>query len=268
MTRMGGLQVDQNARALTNSFQQSPSGTAPIDTTSASGPTFISCGSPVQYSQFIQKITAIVDNKVYMRQMRVRGVMFNQSNTPIYVHRFKFVVKKNIPLSEYTNFGQLFGANIPGTPINQPLVDYTTSNTAQRYLKFLGTKYIHMNCGALRRFTINRKWRTPKVVTNEIEGDLLNYFALKGQVVYAFKVIPSLLINTTGTFPNQTLGTPFFGSWCLLFRVVDYTSGYQIGLNDPNSTYSPVTLNPATQRSYTPMDQQWASQSISGNASG
>lgn len=269
---MNGLQVFQTTRSLTNKFQQSPAGTLPIATTTASGPTFISCGSASQYYDMINALSLSADDvKVYMRQIRVLGVMCNNSNTPIFVQRTKFVARKNIPQSEFSNFGALFNSNpdpTNPTPINEPMIDYTTSNTAQRYLKYLGVKYMKMPCGSMRKIKLMKKWRTPKLITRDIEGDYTKYFMLKGQVVYGFKVIPFIVPHPIGTFPSQDFTNHSWGSWLLTFRIAEYYSAYQMGRNDPNSSFVPQGLSGATARYPAPTDQQFANQSISGNTGG
>lgn len=270
---MNGLQVFQTSRSFTNYFQQNPTGTPSRTTATASGPTYINCGSAFQYLDIINAVQASApeDLKIYMRQLRVMGVMCNNSNTPVYVQRIKFVVRKNIPQSEFTNFGALLTANADPTnptPIAEPLVDYTVSNTAQRYLKFLGTKYFKMPCGSMRKFKMNKKWRAPKLITKDIEGDFTKYFALKGQVVFAFKVIPFIQPIQVGTFPTQAYENHSWASWLLTFRVVDYYSAYAMGLNDPKNTFVPQGLAAGSTRVAVPTDQQFVQQSISGNASG
>lgn len=269
VTKMNGLQVYQQSKYYGNQFLQQPAGTQPVNPNAGggSGPTVITICTPNQFKDWLDfipvGITAL-DTKVYIRQLRLRGVMCNNSNTPIYVERLKFVVRKNIPTDEFTSYAGLFTAD--GNPSTvDPLVDITTANTAQRYLKWLGKKIVYMPCGSMRSFKLNKKWAAPKLVNRQIEGDPTVYFALKGEFGYAFKVTPFIQTQYSGTPATASAVGGVWGSWLLNFKVMEYYSGYQLGNNDPKSSYVAHTIIANSSRLFVPSDQQFTNQSTSGS---
>lgn len=231
---MNGLQVRQIESQDFSQFKQPPGGTSFVtpDAQPLAAPIYISNYRPNQLAAAMTAPT--LDSKIYLRQQKVNGVFTNQSNTPVYITMLRGVVRKNIPQTEFSSWNAIF-ANQAISP-NTPIMAVTTSQIAQRYIKFISTKVKYMPSGAMRKFKLNKKFYTPKLINTEIEVDTLNYFAIKGSQVLMLKVTPVPRLHYSGTPPGNTPTGQSWGSWDINARWVTYTSFYVNGLNDPTST--------------------------------
>jgi hypothetical protein len=254
---MNGLQVVQTEFVAQTAFLQSAPGTAP--NTPTGGIIITTCMEPANLLSAMTQINSGInlpsgpnvgvlledDQKFYLRQYKSTGFLQNISNTPLYLKRITFYVRKNIAISDYPNYASLLQDG--SILINNPLAEITTGNNAQRLLKFGKTKWIHMPCGAIRRYKINTKYYSPKVISKNVEANT-QYLATKYTKGYFWKVIPCVNQHYTGTLPNINLAGSAWASWLVACRGVDYVSGYVQGYNDPRSYFNPVALPSSATR--------------------
>lgn len=110
------------------------------------------------------------DAKVYLRQSKKDYYIHNNAE-PCYIKVTRFRVRKNISVSDFASYTALLNrdAAIQTTTYAQPL---TTSNAAQRYLKFGKTRLIKLNQGALHHLKMNAKFGC-KLVDENVEANTL-----------------------------------------------------------------------------------------------
>lgn len=243
---MNGLQVVQTEYITQTAFYQSAPGVAPV--TPAQGPMITVCMDPGNLRAAMNQIGSDLvneDAKFFLRQYKSYGIIQNISNTPIYLKRTSFRVRKSIAFADYANYNEILldGAVLP----YNPLAEITTGNPAQRLLKFGKVKWMYMPCGAMRRYKLNTKFYSPKAISKDVEGNTL-YLANRHTKGYFWKVIPCVNQHFTGTLPNITLAGQAFGSFLVALRGIDYISGYVQGNNDPRTFFNPVALPSATTR--------------------
>ncbi|AMH87750.1 putative capsid protein [Pacific flying fox faeces associated circular DNA virus-7] len=258
---MNGLQVRQVGIFQSYSFSQTPSGTVSVLPSSDANavPIIIQNQSPSQLSSFINSIAATTDTKVYIRQVYMKGVYYNNSNTPIIMYRYSFRFRKNVATADFASINAILTRDNPN--INDPLVNPFTSQIAQRLMKFGRVKAQYMACGAMGTFKLNNKYYNPKLVNQETEGDSVNYLAMAGNKCYMFKCTPVPIAHFAGaTTPVTILGTSW-GSWSVSFNYMSYVSGYVIGQNNPVTTYVPPFIPTQTNKYFIFSDQTGKPQS-------
>lgn len=209
-------------------------------------PIFFRTMDPQTLNELLSTTTIQQDAKFFLRQFKVTGVYYNNSNTPIYIKRTSFRVRKNIAKSDYLTYTALLTDQ--SIPIQEPLVEITTGNPAQRHLKFGKVKWQYMPCGAMRKFKINTKFRSPKAVSQDVEGNPA-YLATKWTKGYIFQCIPAPRTHFTGGVLEPTFTGYTWGSFLVPFRYINYVSGYVLGRNDPDTSLNLTSL-PATGSQY------------------
>lgn len=240
---MNGLTVVQSAGTTSMYFLNEATQTpAQPD----QNPIFFRTMDPQVLSELLESTVPTQDSKFFLRQYKTTGVYYNNSNTPIYIKRTSFRVRKNISKSDYQTYTALMTDQ--AIPVTQPLVEITTGNPAQRFMKFGKVKWQYMPCGSMRKFKLNTKFRSPKAISRDVEGNPL-YLATKWTKGYMFQCIPVPRTHFTGGVLDPTFTGYTWGSFLVPFRYINYVSGYVLGRNDPSTTLNLNTL-PGTGSQY------------------
>lgn len=186
--------------------------------------------------------TPLSDEKYFLRQQKLQMVWSTPDALPIMIRATYFFVRKNIAISEFSSLDSILIASSPDISTGFTLP--TTSNTAQKYIKFGKTKIFHLDRSRNRVITLRTPKYSSKKITREIEGNpnLLATPLTRGIIfqVYGSPVHNRAANTASGFYPlssNPITGIGWSGYSCSLITNL-YTSFYQIGINDPSSTFS------------------------------
>lgn len=203
------------------------------------------CGDPNWMGDNITATsnTSATDAKVFLRQTSNDVYWKSHGSTPGWLKLTWFRVRKAIPATSFSNFSlllqdQAFDLQNWGIPA-------TLGSGACRYLKWMKTKLIRVNPGGFGHFKMNRKYRSPKMVTKEVDGTL-TYLATPLTFGVIAQYIPTPRTGYTGigvagnapVSAAQIIPNPY----SLAFFTVEKTTMYTMQDNDPNFTL--VALNP------------------------
>ena len=257
---MNGLQVLQTTEYYWATT--APATTAPAGYRQTAGVTDMSICNPLYLKNDIWDPSPMSsDAKLFFRQEKLTGMIYNNSPSNIFVDLYYMVARKNILRAEYGSIEALLSDN--AVAVNWWLTSPTTSNTAQRYLKFLRHKRFIMKTGAIRKFSFrSKKYPANKQISQDVEGNGL-FLGIKGFTQWCFvKMTPppfTYYNNTTTQFD----GSPTLQSATAHFVLSRYTSWYRLGNNDPSSVYSkdfgvPASLFTSDGHVWTETTQQYA----------
>ena len=153
--------------------------------------------------------------------------------------------RRNILKSEFPGLQNLLQDN--AIAVNWWLTNVTTSNTAQRYLKFGKHKRFIMRSGHLRKFSLrSKKYAANKQISQDVEGNS-QYLGTKYWTKWCFiKATPApwTYYNTAATPPSID-PSPIVQPVQLNMVLSRYTAWYQVGQNNPTSVYSKDFGTPA-----------------------
>lgn len=239
--KMGGLQVEQTteyypiSNYLNNVTQQRQ--TVPVGYVTVCDPTFI--------NETIIKLAA-TDEKFYFRQEKLTGMMHNQSACDVFVDLQYIHCRRNILKGEFPTLGNLLQDNAISPAYW--LTNVTSSNTAQRYLKFGKHKRFIMRSGHLRKFSLrSKKYPGNKQISQDVEGNSL-FLGTKYWTRWCWiKCTPApwTYYNTVSNPPTID-PSPIVQPVQLNVVLSRYTAWYQVGVNNPASVYSKDFGVPAT----------------------
>jgi len=187
---------------------------------------------------------ATLDTKFYLKQVKNYGIITNNSNVPIRLMRMSCVSRMAIPFSEQPNINQMLNQDTYDCSITW-LGPITTSNRAQRYLKFLKTKYYSLQPMQMLPFKMNKKWKNSRLINKDKEGDDANYLTNKGQLIYYWKIIPNIQ-QYHGTAAGQVSGIGPAEFSVNVAGTVYLTYRYP-GQNDPQTSISEVPMPTAAE---------------------
>lgn len=244
MTKMGGLQVHQVDDNVT---QSNVSPTMQYPGHFASIAQFEVC-TPASLAGLFTG----VDNKYYLRQQKITVYSYNNSNTAVFLKIHYMRPRKQIPISQFSNINSIltFGGIVTQTW----LTSITTSNNAQRWLKFGKIKTIMLKPGAYKRWSLKSPKYGARLVNGEVEVNVA-YLASHISKFAIVKVIPAPIIAAT---PNGAIG-PFVevgttaAQYFVKHLVSEYTSFYQLGNNDPATFYTDNIVVPPNLTNIKPM---------------
>lgn len=232
---MNGLQVNVvgSAQAVA---QPQPTNAAPTPITASSF--YWTCYDPISiHAAIIATGATYVDQKYYLRQCKTYGMIYNHSNEDVWIHTIKMYFRTRIDSADYANVNAILNQ---ATSINAGVTwdaPLTTSNVAQKLLKFGKSKYRKVLAGKTIRFRIGRKWKSPKMIDNAREADPA-YISNKGTMVYYCKVVPTIAGYSAAAngVPSQ-VGPQAFN---VLSTAYSYVSLYQVGLNNPQAYFTEI----------------------------
>jgi hypothetical protein len=242
-TRLNGLKVNQYEDSQSSYFLQPPEPSPLVypDVSPTAVPMVATLGSPFFNFRTIGVFAGSTssDAKVYIRQRKISGILTNHTNSPVYVQRISFWVRKNINASEYPSIYSILTTDTPSG--RNPGMALTTSANAQRLLKFGKTKVYYMPCGSMRRFKLNQKYYAPRLYNQDIENDYEKYSFLRGNKGYIFRVQPMPMTNYSGPTSNPLVVGTYWNNWNVSIRMTYYASCYLNGDNNPTSLFTPWT---------------------------
>lgn len=244
VARTNGLIVEQTAIAFSmNSFAQfanpvfNPSNAIQV----------ITCMAPADIAGFVGRLTPTTDSKCMIRQNKMDLYMHNETNTPIWLKATYFRCKKAISAAEFPNWTSLLEAQ--AIPSGNYCAAVTTSNVAQRYLKFGKTKLKTIPAGHIYHMKLNCKYGA--LTTTQEDWADTSLLGTKMTCGVILKVIPPphLWYNNAPASATTYMQVPTPQGWKLTIIGMEYVSGYSNGLTNPNSTYYtlPTPTTPATQ---------------------
>lgn len=243
VTKMQGLKTLQNFNTVClNAYANLPNdlGTVgPTYTGPISDPLVVMVNDPAILRIFMQSnLGMLADDKGYLRQYKVWTMMRNSLNVDLMVQVLYFRVRKNVTADSWSSMLQLFGSNayVLG---EYPYFKPTLSNDAQRYLKFGKTKYIYLPPNRTRRISMGVKYRQPRLVTRDVEGNP-QYLATgisKGYLIIPMPVpvgrqLSSTVIQPVAPYPSPVRLEIFTGF---------YISGYEFD-GEANNPENVVTV--------------------------
>lgn len=233
MTKMNGLQVWQayssgNFNNINNNTSESGA------TFSHNGYTFtfFNC-SPTGLTPVFAAATDD-DQKFYLRQMKQDVYLANTSNEPCYISMVHFRVKRNISYSQWSSMSQLLAADA-FTAANG-LATVTSGNPAQRYLKFGKHKLIKLsgNYGTYH-FKMNQKYGN-RAISQNLEGSQ-SFLATTMSTGWILKILPLPHPYWSGTLPNRQFTGNTMSQFNITWHSNTYVSWYDVGVNDPHTTF-------------------------------
>lgn len=239
VTRMNGLQVVQttNYSVITNANTFTNPPTPNLN----SGITYFEVATPLSLATTMFS-GAQLDDKFYFRQQKIKGYVYNHSNAPVLLEWQYMTSRRNISIAEYPTLFDILGSR--GPSVADALIEVTTSNNAQRYMKFMKKKSYILNPNRMRRFTLRSIKTANKQVSRDTEGNGAflgtKYFS---RFVHC-KISPVPLLYRGNVPPNASFIGTDFGPFAVQFMYTYYTSWYKVGQTDPTSLYADQVANP------------------------
>ena len=246
------LQVYQIQYTNPYTFNQSPNGTAPINVNATP---FVSVGP--QPGALMAAINALLSTaqpaqpttnnvKVFLRQYKTNGMVTNTGNCDVHLRIIRFKVRKLISSNDYGSINTLLQS---GTPTLSALgyASLTTSQTAQRHLKFTTTKVKILRAGQTMRYKYGIKYRAPKMITKDQEADSAYLLSPMNRGII-FQMLPGFVSYGSSATGPVTGGAPV--PIALQFNEIDYYSMYFNGITQPQSQFTPATPPSSTYQGF------------------
>lgn len=237
---MNALQVHQAQSFVSMNNQNSLSGTPP-NSVGVNGTQIFTVGDPADLQQAFSSLFGALpqDYKVFLRQQKLYVIGHNHGLEPFLVTMVHFRVRRQICGDDFSNYTNLFqNQSISMQSWNAVK---TTSNPAQRYLKFTKTKKKIVNPNQMIKFKIS----TPRYRGRPVSGDVeLNTLYIGTKITRGVLIhvdpIPQPFITGTGTSGNYVVTSVCPALYQLNLHLNMYTSMYGMGFNDPQSLLADI----------------------------
>lgn len=233
VSKMNGLKVftQNNNQSITSI----PSFTTVGLVTLASNTKVFTVAAPADLIPFtVGAPVATNDAKCYLRQSK-KDYFFRNGAGPCWLRLVSFRVRRNISITDFSSFLALLNTDtgIQATTWAAPL---TTSNAAQRFLKFGKTKLVKMAQGATYHHKINVKFGS-KLIDENLDANLL-YLGTRITRGFICQLIPApvLRVDNAATPTSYTGMAPTAYEMDILEQ--EYVSGYYLGNSDPNVVHT------------------------------
>lgn len=194
----------------------------------------VSCASPFNLVQ-LSVLSATSDEKIYLKKISSEVTFYNQSNLTLRLDITHWVCRKSVDVASYPTVTALWNADAGTSQSNERWINYRTSNTARRYLKFTKIHTYVLQPGASKTFRAGMKYKIPRRISGFVEGDQ-GLILVKG-------ISRGFTVKFHAPPIQNTNGDVYFGGYTVPYLIRNYASWYIPGESHPTTKYldlSPV----------------------------